>query len=340
MKFKTAIRILRVLGTQPAHALTTLQIRERWLLEKGEAVSLRSIQRYMVDLSNDSDEGPAIVKKVNRPGELPAYYLLQSQVASWFMTEEAALQLQITRQIYSRAFGDQDHLTAAKLDKLAEQVVQASTAARRIRSRVAVVPDGIGRLPAEIAHEVLAATFDAIAQDRMLDFRYESRSGRPSPDRVTPLGLVAKDGTVYLVGVTGLSDAPRHYALHRMAEAEVSFKPAQARGEFDLATHIHETHQFSHVLEDAPSLLGLKLRVHRDALFHFRERRLHESQVIAPSEDGIWSIVTATIPKTLVLRPFLASMGPAIEVLEPADVREELAAWARGMSGHYAASGG
>lgn len=337
MKAKTAIRILRVLGTQPAHALTTVQIQERWLRESGERVLLRNVQRYMVELSTDADERPAIVKRLDRPGESHAYYLLPSQVASWFMTEEAALQLLITRQIYGRLLGDKDLVNT---DKLAEQVVNASPAARRIRARVAVVPDGIGRLSAVISHEVLAATFDAIAKERMLDFRYESMAGNLSHRVETPLGLVAKDGTVYLVAVSGLNDAPRHYALHRMTAAEVSHKPAQDRPKFVLATHILETHQFSHVLGDDLPLVRLKLRVHRDTLFHFRERWLHESQEIAPSEDANWSIVTATIPKTIVLRPFLASMGPGIEVLEPADVREEIAEWVRGMHDHYAADVG
>jgi hypothetical protein len=79
------------------------------------------------------------------------------------------------------------------------------------------------------------------------------------------------------------------------------------------------------------------LRVAPESIYHFRERPLSNDQVeTLPAGDEPWHIVTATVPRTILLMPFLVSMGPWIEVLAPADVRAEAAKWIDGMWVHYA----
>jgi hypothetical protein len=46
--------------------------------------------------------------------------------------------------------------------------------------------------------------------------------------------------------------------------------------------------------------------------------------------------VTATVPETVLLVPFLVSMGPWIEVMEPAGIRAKTAQWLRDSFAHYA----
>ena len=267
-----------------------------------------------------------------------AYHLKATQVAHWFLTEEAALDLLVTRQIYSRAFSDRDSASVHELAALAEQVVQASPEARLLRSRIAVVPDGIGRLPARIEDDVLGSAFRAIRSQRQLRFDYRNSAGKTSSNLVTPLALVAKDGAIYLVATEGLGDSPRHYPLHRVVAADVHVQPAQARPDFELARYVRDTHQFSHLLRDSPLQLRISLRVNQETLFHFRERPLAADQCIAACADKPgWYLVAASIPKTLLLRPFLVSMGPGLEVLEPAELRSEVADWVRGMHGHSTA---
>jgi predicted DNA-binding transcriptional regulator YafY len=336
MKLTTGVRLLRLLNTRPENALTTREIERRWRDLGGTAVDLRSIQRYMSDLSQDSSEGPALVAVVQRGAER-AYYLKTSQVANWFMTEEAALDLQLSRDVFGRAFGSRGHSSADKLADMAERVVAASPQTQRIRSRLRIAPDGIGRLPAWIEPDVLRAAIDAIGKDRKLRFTYASASGKASSQLVSPLGLVAKDGTIYLVAVKGLSDVPRHFALQRMSVADVHFQQAQPRPEFDLQQYILDSHQFSHVLDDKAPPVALKLRVAPESIYHFRERPLSGNQRVMPPEgDEPWHIVTATVPQTMLLLPFLVSMGPWIEVLAPAHVRAETAGWVGQMWAHYA----
>jgi predicted DNA-binding transcriptional regulator YafY len=138
---------------------------------------------------------------------------------------------------------------------------------------------------------------------------------------LSPLGLVAKDGTIYLVAVTALNDAPRHYALHRMGSAEDAGGPAQSRADFDLDRHIASTHQFSHALEGSARTVDLILRVAPDAIFHFEERPLSATQTIEPPDETGWYHVRDSVPMTLQLIPFLLSMGAGLKVVGPGEVR-------------------
>jgi predicted DNA-binding transcriptional regulator YafY len=207
---------------------------------------------------------------------------------------------------------------------------------RRLRERLRIVPDGIGRLPAPIDPQILASTLDAVAANQKLEFGYVSAAGKASKQLRSPQGLIAKDGAIYLLATKGTSDPPRAFALHRMSDAQSALQPSQARPDFDLDRYIHDTHQFSHALDaDAPPVL-LRLRVAPKTLFHFTERRLSFDQSIGPARrsDG-WHLVTATVPETVLLVPFLASMGAGIEVLGPPGVRNKTAQWLRDAGAHY-----
>lgn len=336
MKLTTGVRMLRLLNTRPETALTTTEISRRWRDLGGTSVTLRSIQRYMSDLSQGSSDGPALVAVVQRGAER-SYYLKASQVANWFMTEEAALDLQLSRDVYGRAFGSQGNSNGDKLADMADRVVAASPETQRIRDRLRIAQDGIGRLPARIDPGVLRACIDAIGKNRKLRFIYNGASSKASSQLVSPLGLVAKDGAIYLVAVKGINDAPRHFALQRMAEADVHFQQAQHRPEFDLQQYIVDSHQFSHVLDAQAPPVQLRLRVAPEAIYHFRERPVSNDQTEAlPAGNEPWHNVTATVPNTILLMPFLLSMGPWIEVLAPADVRAEAAKRICGMGAHYA----
>ncbi|WP_298923800.1 WYL domain-containing protein [uncultured Ramlibacter sp.] len=336
MKLKTGVHLLRMLPTRPEGALTTAEISQRWTRNGGAPVDIRSIQRYMEQLRAKDGEGPALLGTEKR-GRERAYYLLTSQVANWFMTEEAALDLQLSRDVFGRALRAGSKSNAGKLADMAEQIVAASPEAQRIRERLQIAPDGIGRLPARFETEVLRAAIDAIGKNRKLKLTYKSSQGKVAGELVSPLGLVAKDGTIYLVAVRGLTDSPRPLPLHRVSAAEVHFQQAQLRPEFELKKYILDSHQFSHPLDPKADPVVLKLRVAPETIYHFKERPLSADQKeLAPKGAEPWWVVTATVPNTLLLVPFLLSMGHWIEVVEPADVRAKTAERVGEMWAHYA----
>ncbi len=278
MKLNAAVRLLRLLSSHPGGALTSNQIARKWFEQTGATINIRNVQRYLSELSEDGADGPALLDVVEddkEPKERKErkYYLRLSQVAQWFMTEQAALNVLLTRQVLGRTFSvglDPDE--AQREADMAEKVSGDSARTRRLRARLRIVPDGIGRLPARVDAQILASTMDAIAASQKLSFTYVNTAGKETQQVLNPQGLVAKDGTIYLLATKGLSEPPRHFALHRVTEAHVVPHPLQARPDFDLDGYIRDSHQLSHRLNAEAPPVSLKLRVAPDALFHFTER--------------------------------------------------------------------
>lgn len=336
MDMKVGIRLLNLLPASRERALTARAIWERWIANGGVKVSRRTIQNYMTQLAADDGGGPPLLG-VEKRGREHAYYLQTSQVASWFMTEEAALDLQLRRDVFGQALNTGNATAGEKLVDMAERVVATSPQTQRIRDRLHVAPDGIGRLPADVKPDVLRVALDAIRQDRQFKFTYKRSNGKASAELVSPMGLVAKDGTIYLVAVKSLSDSPRTFALHRVSDASVHFRRAQARPDFNLRQHVFDTHQLSHKLNPEEPPILLKLRVAPETMYHFEERPLSADQNdFGPQEPDKWHVVKATVPDTVLLVPFLLSMGPWIEVLGPKQVRDEMAKRIGPMHSHYA----
>jgi predicted DNA-binding transcriptional regulator YafY len=335
MKLTVAARLLRLLDSKPEGALTVKQISERWMRQTEVAMPVRNVQRYMSELSADSADGPALVDVLDGEKER-RYYLRLSQVAQWFMTEEAALATLLTRQVLERSFATLNTKNTKTRSDIADAVAGADLATRRLRARLRIVPDGLGRMPARIEPDALASLVDAIGADQKVGFNYVNAAGKSSRQVCSPLGLVAKDGTIYLLATSGPSDAPRHFALHRLDGAHMLPHRAAQRPDFDLDRYIHDTHQLSHPLDaDAPPI-ALKLRVSPETLYHFSERPLSSNQSIGPAvQPGGWHVVTAKVPETVLLVPFLMSMGPGVEVLGPKGLREKTAQWLHKTCAHY-----
>jgi len=339
MKLTSAVRLLRLLPSRQEDALNVKQIVERWQEVTATEIHLRSVQRYMGELSADSADGPALVD-IDEDGRERRYYLRLSQVAQWFMTEATSLDLLLARQVLLRSFGPVNPAETKNLYAMAEKLTADSVRNRRLHDRLRVVPDGIGRQRAKITPEVLASSMDAIAAGQKLGFSYFKSNGKESKHVRTPLGLVAKDGTIYLLATMGLSDVPRHFALHRFSDAYVVPELAQTRTDIDLDRYIAESQQFSHVLDTSSADLQLELRVAPESIWHFRERPFPEQAPIGqPGKPGDWFTVLATVPDTVLLVPFLVSMGPYIKVIGPESVRGKVVGWLREASAHYVRSG-
>ena len=334
----------KVLGSQSRDARTTQEILDRWARRFGEPPSLRSVQGDMEFLSSSQGRRAPLVRRVEervlergKPAKRqPKYYLARSQVASRFLTEDAATELMLARQVYRRVLDLTRSETELDLIEAAEQTLASSPTATRLREGIRMLPHGgIGRLPATFDPGTRNAATEALCHERQLQFDYKvdhrNPEGRVERRRISPLGLVCKDGQVYVVGVQGLTDPPKPYALHRMSDVMCLPEPAVRRPRFDLDEYIARTHQFSHPEEFDSEPVQLKLRVQRMAIYHFRERPLTADQVITVERGGEWHTVAATVPITTQLFPFLVSMGPWIEVLGPAQVRSRIAEWVGGM---------
>lgn len=280
------------------------------------------------------------------------------------MSDIMALRLVQSEQQWLSTLLQLPELTDPAAIQTARKVLtETHSGLKHLSERLLFVPDGIGRLPAKVEPSVLRATMDAIYQDRQirLTFREGRRSTGAETRTLTIHRLFAKDGALYLIGTDGLTDQPRSYALHRFGHAEVTHHPRQQR-DIDLSAIVqafmsgHPVQVNSFPLQpnttsaanrqgERPAgtvaeWLDLRLRVAPRALFHFRERPLTADQRILNADGsalddlarptgrnddpGSWPIVTANLPYTILLLPFLLSLGQWVRVEAPAAVQEQM----------------
>lgn len=363
MQVDTLVKLIHLMGpyNNSEKAISTKHLALLWdnadLDSEPLDVTLRQIQRYTAELSSQTDELPplldyveedqtitvprtiksGVTKAQRKPRRQRLYFLHHDSVMKWFMSEQAALNLVMTGQVVGQALGEVSDIGVKAMAKLAVDVIQGrkSTRASRIASSVRFLPDGIGRLPATLEPDLLQTMIDGIVRDRAVSFDYKRPVGKPSRRTVNPLGLVSKEGTMYLVASKGSDPVVIHYALQRASNPSVEMNHVRMVPEgFDLDEHIDSTHRFSH--QTGPEM-NLVLEVNEEAIFHFKERPLTADQKIKKVSGTDTYKVSAVIPDSYYLRPFLLSMRANVTVLEPIDLRKSLAVELKQMVANYTA---
>jgi predicted DNA-binding transcriptional regulator YafY len=285
------------------------------LREAGYAVTSRTVQRDLEKLSKvfplscDDTSKPyrwgfaAGARAFSLPGMSPAVALVVRMADAHLASVLPAR----ARDALGPYMGQADGvLTAAGWDWVA---------------RVRVLPAGPRTVPPTVRPEVLEAVAEALTARRRLRLDYRKRSAEATATwDVTPLGLVLRAPAVYLVASP--EERPLQFALHRVVSAEVLDEAAEPVAEFDLDAYIGSS-EFGYRLRPDP--IRLRLRVGAFSEPEFLERPLASDQLTSRDADGAL-VVEATVHATMDLRAFLLSFGSSVEVLGPAEVRDQVAA--------------
>lgn len=352
MQIDVLIRLIAIIPRERSEALTTREICDRYYVRFGGEVNttikerskMRRVGGYIAELRenglvaihDERSSGSRPDGKVSAEEERAArYHLKESKVLSYFLHSKVALSLLWSRPV-TRHLGDA--LGTSDVDELARNA-RLNEQERVLRDGVRIAPDGVGRALAPIDDAVLRSAVEALESGLQLDTAYCDRSGRLTKRELTVLGLVAKDGTVYMVAVRGYDDAPRHLPLHRVKRAKVIKTRAFVRPDFKLDDYIEAQHQLAHVFADQESPVELELLVAEEALFHFQERPFlttRGEQEISPKPvSGSWYSLKATVPNTVMLAPFLWSHAGWVQVIGPEPVRKRVAAGILAAASHY-----
>lgn len=343
MKIDSFIRLITIMPRNRRDAITTTQIVDLYYKGVGKSVKemsqtdskMRRVQKYMEELV---EMGMVTHIKQTIPGRkspLNLYHLRENQVLSYFLHNKAALNL-----LWARGLAPQLDQLAGPDDVwgLAEDA-RLSKREGVLRDQVRIVPDGVGREFAKIVDSVLPAVSEAMEAGYQVKVTIEHSSGAVVEYEVTVLGLVAKDGAIYMLTVMGFEDKPKHYPLHRVRKAEVIRVRAFTRSEFRIDQYIREQHQLAHLRHDEQSPIDLDLLVAEEALFHFRERPFMtvsgEQVISATPVHGKWYSVKATVPYTVMLAPFLWSHAGWVQVLGPETIRQRVAEGVLAAAMHY-----
>lgn len=367
------------LPAQAHQALSARDIAEQLLGQRADSSQIRLIRRWLESLVEEG-EAAQVVESAGDPAEgghaqrprRVRFYRLPS--ARPLIDEAVALQILAVSPLLDGPLQAVDELHLESHQQQARQALsRACGLYGALRDRLLVVHDGIGRRPARVNRAVLRAVLQAVQQHRQLRLDYGD-GGERSTTTLSVKALVAKDGTLYLVGRDGTK--PLHpYALHRVAAAEVTAQPEQYCFDDTELEVIRRHFEMGHPVpvasfpmlpdaNDAPrrrsaerptheiELIDLRLRVAPRALFHFRERRMTDEQRIfdaaghplpddqpAPGDNDnpdTWPVVEARLPYTVLLLPFLLSLGPWLVVEGPLEVREQMQGVTRLMAQRYA----
>ena len=327
----TVFRHLAMLTAIPVHPSTrsTRDIHEVLKAQDPDyAVSVRSVQRSLETLS----------------ARFPISCETRGRANHWFWIDEHAL-TQIPAMSESTAFVlrlASEYLKplmpAAALRRLepyfrhAEEVL-AGTALGRWVERARIVGRGPVLEPPAIPDEVQEAVYGALMFSRQVEVDYRSKAGtRARLIVLNPLGIVVRDGVVYLVATSWNYDDVRHYVLHRMTRPTLLETPARPLRGFRLSAHIRDELRFSYpVREDRVRLRALFAP---EAALHLMESRLSGDHRTTQKDDGR-VLVEATVADTADLRWWLLGFGSGVEVLEPQSLREEFRDQAREMVAMY-----
>ena len=214
----------------------------------------------------------------------------------------------------------------------ADKVLQG-TALGRWPDKAAIIGRGPILKPPSIPADVQEAVYAALMENQKVEVAYRSKA-RTRAERIVlnPLGIVVREGIVYLVATSWHYDDIRQYALHRMSKPELLDEPAREVSDFHLASYIRDESQFSYPLSDRK--VPLSAMFDSDAGMHLTESRLGADHRTTEQDDGR-VLVQATVPDTADLRWWLLGFGGAVEILEPESLRREMRDEARRLRAIY-----
>ncbi|WP_329616744.1 YafY family transcriptional regulator [Streptomyces brevispora] len=233
-----------------------------------------------------------------------------------------------------REMGLEDAASAARLKVSAALLPSLRNASTGVARRFHLDAPGWYREPA--TPELLPAVAEAVWDDRTVLARYR----RPGQDteverELAPYGLVLKAGVWYLCARA--ADDFRVYRIDRFTSVTVSDTRFVRDGDFDLPGFWNErAAQFARSILRAEVTLRLS-EAAAGRLPHTVDRVAARDALAAagPPGAGGWVTVTLPVESLDVAYGQLLSLGPELEVLEPAALRTRFAAAAERLHALY-----
>jgi predicted DNA-binding transcriptional regulator YafY len=172
---------------------------------------------------------------------------------------------------------------------------------------------------------------EAIWQDRRLRLTYQRGDGASFERLVDPLGLVAKGRVWYMVAA--VEGELRTYRVSRVQQAQLTPEASTRPPDFDLAAYWVQS--VADLQRDIPRFTAA-LRAAPDALPHIRAAwRYARIEQLGSPDAGGWLPLTVTFEGYEIACEYVLSMGAQVLVLDPPELREQIARMAAEVVGLY-----
>lgn len=217
----------------------------------------------------------------------------------------------------------------ATLPDEARSAMEKLRASAQVRPRrnLAAIEEAIEVVPGPEAPsaEHLKTALDAYYKEQILEIEYHSREREePVRRRVEPWGFFSFQNTWYMVGHDHLSGEQRTFRLDRVRAARLTGERYSKPGGFHIGSAIF--HRFD-LGEGEP--IRVRLKVTPELARHLQETPGHQSQTVTGQE------VEYRVKSPLRMAQWLLGLGP-VEVLEPPELRAEVARLARETAARHA----
>lgn len=189
--------------------------------------------------------------------------------------------------------------------------------------KIRVVPRSLRQISAPIKDGIYDTVTQALYDDAQLEVTYmaaSNKTGNPKIHRINPYALLHRNSTTELICNLDGTDKILRLMLHRIQAANSIKTRSKKSLTFDLDTFIDS--------ELAQPFSGkeiiFKAWIHKYGKTHVIETPLCKDQIIEDTDDdGV--IVTATIRETVELKWWILGLGERIKVLEPTNLRDDIA---------------
>ena len=159
----------------------------------------------------------------------------------------------------------------------------------------------------------------AVVRRRRVRLSYKGRSGMASQRLVEPWGLVDKDDVWYLIA--GTPKGRRTFRVDRIVEAVLTDEPAERPDDFQLAQAWQEVVT---EMEERRSLIQATVLIEGRFVHVLQSHYGRHCEVLDTLRDGRVRVRVASHMARSIAEQ-LAGWGEAVEVIEPQEVRDELA---------------
>ncbi len=240
-----------------------------------------------------------------------------------------AVVLFLASRLIARWSDDYDQAVVSAFIKLADLLPQP------IARHVAATMLTVGRAD---RNEPFLRNFAHVAQawadGRVVEFEYEPGGGQSRRARVRPYFLEpdAAGRSVYLIGFDETVEAMRTYKVERIRSSTVTADRYQIPDDFDPDRWL--AHSWGIWSSDTTATAEVRLRFEASVAHRVREAIWHRSQRLVELPDGRLEL-TVTVAGIVEIRPWILSWGDAVEVLEPAALRESVAAAVGAAAARY-----
>ncbi len=194
-------------------------------------------------------------------------------------------------------------------------------------ARNSLVATGMNRSDLKALTPTLEKLRRAIREHRGVSMTYQSgQLPHPTQRELDPYALVHRWGWWYVIGFCHLRKEVRTFRADRISEITLSDATFSIPPDFDLQAHLKNEFQ-------AQPQVKVKLKVEADSTWLFKENHSYWESVEEQADGSL--IVTFSAPALEWAASTALAYGPAVEVLEPPELRRMVAEWLQVMKGKY-----